>query len=54
MQHIYLTEMSLKELSEGQDIFEEDIVIHAPETYELCIIRVPEKCRNQCGNDEQD
>ena len=36
---IYLTEMSLKELLEGKEIYEEDdIIIHPPKTNELGIM----------------
>ena len=38
---IYLTEMSLKELLEGKEIYQDDdIVIHPPKTNELGIMLV--------------
>jgi len=47
---IYLTEMSLKRLSDGLCVCEDDrILIHPPKTRELCIIRIPEKCKKCCG-----
>ena len=43
-EEIYLTEMSLKELSEGKIIYDDDgeIVIHPPKTDELGIMRIPD------------
>lgn len=35
---IYLTEMSIKELLEGKEIYEDDIIIHPPKTNELGIM----------------
>jgi hypothetical protein len=43
VEEIYLTEMSLKELSEGKIICDGGVVIHPPKTDELGIMRIPEK-----------
>ena len=47
-EEIYLTEMSLKELSEGKIIYDDDgeIIIHPPQTDELGIMKIPEKYKN--------
>ena len=44
-EEFYLTEMSLKELSEGKIIYDDDgdIVIHPPKTDELGIMKFSEK-----------
>jgi len=43
VEEIYLTEMSLKELSEGKIICDGGVVIHPPKTDELGIMKIPEK-----------
>ena len=40
VEEIYLTEMSLKELSEGKIICDGGVVIHPPKTDELGIMRI--------------